>query len=180
MVLVDDAGRPVGVAAKDAVHASRTPRHLGFSCYGFDEFGRTLVTRRSPAKRTFPGVWTNTCCGHPAPDEPLEQAVRRRLDHELGMRPTGLRLVLPDFSYRAGFEGIEENELCPVFVCRLVGDPRPHPDEVLAYDWWSWDRFLAAAVDDSSGLSPWSRLQAPLLDADPMLRSPSSPASKDG
>ena len=166
VVLLDDDGRPVGVADKATVHGPTTPLHLAFSCYGFDPAGRLLVTRRARDKRTFPGVLTNTCCGHPAPGEPMEDAVRRRLDDELGLAVTGLRLVLPDFGYRASAGGIEENERCPVFVGTLVGEPRPRAGEVDSCEWWSWDRFLAAAGDAGSGLSPWARLQAPLLDAE--------------
>ena len=43
--------------------------------------------------------------------------------------------------------------------------PTPRPDEVGEWAWWTWSRFLAAAADPDSGLSPWARLQAPLLDA---------------
>lgn len=165
VVLVDDEGRPVGVADKATVHGAHTPRHLAFSCYGFDAAGRLLVTRRARDKRTFPGVRTNTCCGHPAPGEDPADAVVRRLDHELGLGVTGLRLVLPEFSYRASMDGIEENELCPVFAGVLTGEPRPRADEVDSCEWWSWERFLAEAADPASDVSPWARLQAPLLAA---------------
>jgi isopentenyl-diphosphate Delta-isomerase len=163
VVLVDDQGTPIGVADKATVHGPRTPRHLAFSCYGVDRSGRLLVTQRSRHKRTFPLLWTNTCCGHPAPDERPADAVHRRLRDELGLRATELRLVLPDFSYRADLHGIEENELCPVFVCVLDGDPQPDPTEVEAWQWWPWERFLAECRAPDSGLSPWARLQAPLL-----------------
>ncbi len=165
VVLLDQDGRPIGVADKAAVHGRDTPLHLAFSCYGFDRDGRLLVTRRAADKRTFPGVWTNTCCGHPAPGEDLGEAVHRRLADELGLGAAGLRLVLPDFAYRASAGGIEENERCPVFVCRVDGDPRPDPDEVDTWQWWTWDRFLDAAHDPGGPLSPWARLQAPLLEA---------------
>lgn len=163
-MLLDEDGKPIGVADKATVHGPTTPLHLAFSCYGFDSGGRLLVTRRARDKRTFPGVLTNTCCGHPAPGEPIEDAVRRRLDDELGLAVTELRLVLPDFGYRASAGGIEENERCPVFVGTLLGEPRPRPDEVDECEWWPWDRFLAAASDQGSELSPWARLQAPMLD----------------
>lgn len=165
VVLVDDGGNPIGVADKATVHGRRTPRHLAFSCYGFDRAGRLLVTRRSREKRTFPLVWTNTCCGHPAPGEDPADAAERRLAHELGLRAVGLRLVLPDFGYRASAGGVEENELCPVFVCLLDGRPHGRPDEVEDWQWWSWETFLAEAAADPSPLSPWSRLQAPALAA---------------
>lgn len=162
VVLVDDGGRPVGVADKATVHGRHTPRHLAFSCYGFDAAGRVLVTQRSRVKRAFPLVWTGTCCGHPAPGEELADAVHRRLDHELGVSAHDLRLVLPDFSYRASDgNGVEEHEFCPVFVCTLDADPRPRPGEVETWEWWSWERFLDAAA--AGELSPWAALQAPLL-----------------
>ena len=165
VVLLDDEGRPVGTADKATVHGARTPRHLAFSCYGFDAAGRVLVTRRAADKRAFPLVWTGTCCGHPGPDEAIDDAVRRRLADELGVGSRDLALVLPDFSYRASDGTVEENELCPVYVCRLDGDPAPDPDEVAEWVWWDWDAFLAAATAPDSVLSPWARLQAPLLDA---------------
>ena len=176
VVLVDDAGRPVGVADKATVHGARTPRHLAFSCYGFDAAGRLLGTRRAHNKRTFPGVLTNTCCGHPAPGEALEDAVRRRLSDELGLTAVDLRLVLPDFGYRASAGGVEENELCPVFVATLVGTPRPAPAEVESCRWWTWDGFLAAAR--TGELSPWATLQAPLLDVHRDLWATSVPQPK--
>ncbi|MET0863886.1 MAG: isopentenyl-diphosphate Delta-isomerase [Nakamurella sp.] len=164
VVLVDDDGRPIGVANKATVHGVTTPRHLAFSCYGFDADGRLLVTQRALSKSTFPGVWTNTCCGHPAPGEALPVAAARRLEFELGLRVRDMRMVLPDFSYRASDGHIEENEFCPVLVCRIDGEPTPRPDEVETATWWSWADFLAATADPASGFSAWSRLQAPLLD----------------
>jgi len=174
VVLVDDDGNPVGTAEKSAVHGASTPRHLAFSCYGFDAAGRLLVTRRARDKMTFPGVRTNTCCGHPSPGEPMADAVRRRLRHELDVDVTDLALALPEFAYRASANGVEEHELCPVFVGTLVGTPRPRPDEVESCEWWPWERFLAAAADPASDVSPWARLQAPLLDR---LRDGSSPGA---
>ncbi len=165
-MLIDGDGRPVGVADKATVHGAITPRHLAFSCYGFRDDGRLLVTRRAWGKRTFPGVRTNTCCGHPAPSEAVADAVRRRLRDELGLTAGEMRLVLPDFAYRASAGGIEENELCPVYETTLIGEPRPQPDEVDSVEWWPWERFLDAAADEESDLSPWARLQAPLLDAE--------------
>lgn len=165
VVLVDDRGRPIGVAEKATVHGPRTPRHLAFSCYGFGADGRLLVTRRAATKATFPSVWTNTCCGHPGPGESLADAAVRRLEFELGMRATGLQVVLADFSYRASDGRVEENEFCPVLTCRLVGDPSPRADEVDFVEWWAWQRFLDAAADPDSGLSPWARAQSGMLDA---------------
>jgi isopentenyl-diphosphate delta-isomerase len=94
----------------------------------------------------------------------VDDAVRRRLTDELGVQARDLTLVLPEFSYRASDGQVEENELCPVYVCRLDDEPRPDPAEVAEWVWWDWEAFLTAAIAPDSVLSPWARLQAPLVD----------------
>lgn len=163
VVLLDEAGRPIGQAPKAEVHTSSTPLHLAFSCYGFDESGRLLCTRRAESKLTFPGVWTNTCCGHPAPGEELEDAVRRRLREELGMTVENLVCALPDFRYRAEMNGIKENELCPVFLGRVKGDLEPDPEEVAEVRWIGWQDYARQAASPASELSPWSVRQVAAL-----------------
>src|SRR5919107_3950231 len=101
VVLLDDEHRPAGTMPKADVHGTDTPLHLAFSVYVFDRQGRLLTTRRALAKRTWGGVWSNTCCGHPAPGEEISEAVSRRLAEELSLEVSGLEVVLPDFSYRA-------------------------------------------------------------------------------
>ena len=144
VVLLDEDGRAVGTADKAGVHDADTPLHLAFSCYLFDDAGNVLVTQRALHKRTFPGVWTNSCCGHPAPGEPLDDAVRRRVEQELGTTVTDLRLVLPRFRYRAEQDGVVENEMCPVFVGSASGTVSADPDEVADARWEPWAAFRAA------------------------------------
>lgn len=156
VVLLDESGKPIGQAPKAEVHTSSTPLHLAISCYGFDQAGRLLFTRRAEAKRTFPGVWTNTCCGHPLPGEPMEDAVRRRLRDELGVTAGDLVCALPGFRYRAEMNGVQENELCPVFLCRITADPEPNPDEVAEARWIAWADYVRKALSPASELSPWS------------------------
>lgn len=167
VVLLDEDGRDVGAADKASVHHADTPLHLAFSCYLFDDRGNVLITRRALHKRTFPGVWTNSCCGHPAPGEPLDDAVRRRVEQELGATVTDLRLVLPRFRYRAEQEGVVENEMCPVFVGSAEGSVAPDPDEVADARWEPWQAFRAAVLDGSRSVSVWCREQVAQLPADP-------------
>ena len=152
VVLVSDAGEPIGSARKADVHGADTPLHLAFSCYVHDDAGRLLVTRRALAKRSWPGVWTNSFCGHPAPGEAAEDAVRRHARRELGLELSDLHVVLPDFRYRAvDPAGIVENEVCPVFSARAAGPLHPAPDEVMEHAW-----VAPADLDRAVGLAPWA------------------------
>ncbi|MEO7023657.1 MAG: isopentenyl-diphosphate Delta-isomerase [Leifsonia sp.] len=164
VVLLADDGTPIGVADKATVHTGQTPLHLAFSCHLFDGDGRILVTRRALGKRTWPGVWTNSFCGHPAPGESIEEAVVRRAADELGAAIDNLTVVLPDFRYRAiDAGGIVEYEICPVYTATLVGDLDPSPSEVSEWEWVD-ARTLLAAVDATPwAFSPWLTLQLPAL-----------------
>lgn len=166
VVLVDDRGRPTGTMPKSEVHGTDTPLHLAFSVYVFHADGRFLVTRRAVSKRTWPGVWTNTCCGHPQPGEAPAVAARRRLWQELSLVPLTLDLVLGDFSYRAvSPEGIVENELCPVFVATVDADPDPDLAEVVQWGWVAWESFRELTRSSPWAVSPWSVLQVEALPA---------------
>jgi isopentenyl-diphosphate delta-isomerase len=109
-------------------------------------------------------VWTNSCCGHPAPGEDPADAARRRLGQELGLRPARLAPVLPDFAYRAtDASGVVEHEVCPVFFAHLDGDPEPapapDPAEVAEWRWVPWPAFKALAATAPWALSPWAVAQ---------------------
>ena len=163
VVLVDDRGNAIGDQLKSAVHHATTPLHLAFSLYLSDADGRLLMTRRALSKVTWPGVWTNSCCGHPMPGESMVDAITRRLAQETGLRFTDLREVLPDFSYRVqDVTGIWENEICPVFVATVAPEGpaiAPDPAEVMDWAWADWTDIAASMAVTPFAFSPWAVLQ---------------------
>ncbi|HEY2725125.1 MAG TPA: isopentenyl-diphosphate Delta-isomerase [Pseudonocardiaceae bacterium] len=166
VVLLDEHRRPIGQLPKSQVHHRDTPLHLAFSCYVFDEAGRLLMTRRATGKRTWPGVWTNSCCGHPMPEEPAERAASRRLREELGLRLVRAAVALPEFGYRAvAPDGVVENEFCPVLVAAVEGEPQPDPAEVLEVRWASWAQVVDLVAAAPWAVSPWAALQVTQLAA---------------
>lgn len=162
VVLLDEDRVPVGSELKHLVHSAHTPLHLAFSCHVLNPDGQVLVTRRALAKRAWPGVWTNSFCGHPQPGEPMEDAIVRRAREELGIVVDQLRPVLPDFRYRAvDASGVVENEVCPVYVAVTDQEPWPNPDEVMD-EQWSDPAALGRALRATPwAFSPWFVGQAP-------------------
>ena len=156
VVLLDEDGRRIGTAPKAGVHHAHTPLHLAFSCYVFDTQGRLLLTQRALHKPTWPGVWTNSFCGHPAPDEGMEDAVRRRGAEELGLAVTDLELVDADFRYRAtDASGIVENEICPIYFARTARSPQVNPDEVMDLVWLAPADLVRSVEAAPWAMSPW-------------------------
>jgi isopentenyl-diphosphate delta-isomerase len=164
VVLAAEDGTPIGVEDKAVVHSRSTPLHLAFSTHVYDDEGRILITRRALSKLTWPGVWTNSFCGHPAPGEDMEAAVRRRAEHELGLSLDHVELRVPDFRYRAAdASGVVENEICPVFTARAASALHPRGDEVMEWQWTDPALITAAVAAAPWAFSPWLTLQLPLL-----------------
>jgi isopentenyl-diphosphate delta-isomerase len=165
VVLLDEAGTPIGRAPKSAAHGPDTALHLAFSCHVVNALGEILVTRRALTKQAWPGVWTNSFCGHPKPAESLVAAVRRRAEFELGLELHDVELALPLFRYRAvDADGTVENEICPVYLARTADEPDPNPREVSEYRWVDPAELGNAVNAAPWAFSPWLVLQTQQLE----------------
>ncbi|GEM_PF-490764 len=176
VVLVDDHNKEIGTALKDIVHTTDTPLHRGFSLFLFNSKGELLLTKRSSKKKTFPGVWTNTVCGHPGPGESAIDAARRRLKDELGivlrLNPAkqGLTLtsgriqeVAPYWYRFADKNGIVENEICPILIACSDVNPKLDINEVEEWKWMKWEKFLSDIKINPEIYSPWCREEAKII-----------------
>lgn len=161
IILLDEQDRPSGTLEKYAGHTLNTPLHLAFSCWLFNTQGQLLVTRRSLAKKAWPGVWTNSVCGHPQEGESTEDAIIRRCRFELGVEISSLTPVYSAFRYRATDpNGIVENEVCPVYAARMVSELSVNNDEVMEYQWSDLEGVLEGIDATPWAFSPWMVMQA--------------------
>jgi isopentenyl-diphosphate Delta-isomerase len=156
IVLVNLTGKEIGTALKLPSHCEITPLHLAFSCYVFNDKGEFLATQRAHTKKVWPGVWTNSVCGHPAPGESMHDAINRRLEYELGMTASGIETLLTRYIYKTPpYNGIIEHEFCPVYIARATSDPQPNPMEVEAYKWMKWQDYVKQAEADAKDKFSW-------------------------
>jgi isopentenyl-diphosphate delta-isomerase len=129
--LVDAQGQTIGVAEKLAAHQLPGHLHRAFSVFLFDEHGRMLLQRRALTKYHSPGVWSNSCCGHPYPGEEPAEAATRRSFEELGLTPTRMTEAgTVVYNHRDPASGLVEHEFNHVFVGLVQSDPHPHPEEI--------------------------------------------------
>ncbi|MCT2591711.1 isopentenyl-diphosphate Delta-isomerase [Streptomyces sp. N2-109] len=129
--LVDEDGRTIGTEEKLAAHIAPGRLHRAFSVFLFDESGRLLLQRRALGKYHSPGVWSNTCCGHPYPGEPPFVAAARRVGEELGVAPALLRAGgTVRYNHPDPASGLVEQEFNHLFAGLVTDAPRPDPDEI--------------------------------------------------
>lgn len=122
--VVDEEGRPLGIATRAEVHADPTLIHRSVHVVVETSAG-TLFQRRGFAKDTGPGAWDTACAGHVDLDEDFLDAARRELGEELGLEG-----VEPEPLGRTLLRGQRETELCGVFRLRHDGPFRVALPEV--------------------------------------------------
>ncbi|GLF98429.1 isopentenyl-diphosphate Delta-isomerase [Streptomyces yaizuensis] len=129
--LVDEHGTTIGTAEKLAAHQPPGLLHRAFSVFLFDERGRLLLQRRALGKYHSPGVWSNTCCGHPYPGESPLAAAARRTHEELGISPSLLAEAgTVRYNHPDPASGLVEQEFNHLFVGLVSAAPEPDPEEV--------------------------------------------------
>ncbi len=128
VVLVNEHDEELGLMEKMEAH-EKALLHRAFSVFVFNKSGELLLQQRALDKYHSGGLWTNTCCSHPRPNEPVSDAASRRLQEEMGF-VTPLNKVF-DFVYKASFDnGLTEHEFDHVFVGYYDGKFQPDPLEV--------------------------------------------------
>lgn len=129
--LVDEAGVTIGTAEKLSAHRAPGRLHRAFSVFLFDTRGRLLMQRRALGKYHSPGVWSNTCCGHPYPGEQPFVAAARRTAEELGLAPVLMREAgTVRYNHPDPASGLVEQEYNHLFVGVVTADAAPDPEEV--------------------------------------------------
>lgn len=131
--LVDPLGRAIGATTKMAAHDPPGQLHRAFSVFLVAPDGRVLIQRRALTKYHSAGLWSNTCCGHPAPGEDVLEAASRRLADELGLRmaPGDLRVAAQvTYELSDSISGRVEREYDHVLVGRITEPPVLNEREV--------------------------------------------------
>ncbi|WP_448317009.1 isopentenyl-diphosphate Delta-isomerase [Streptomyces sp. CO7] len=129
--LVDEQGVTIGTEEKLTAHQAPGLLHRAFSVFLFDNRGRLLLQQRALGKYHSPGVWSNTCCGHPYPGEAPFAAAARRTFEELGVSPALLAEAgTVRYNHPDPASGLVEQEFNHLFVGLVRGRPDPDPQEV--------------------------------------------------
>ncbi len=162
VVLVDEQNNILGTMPKSKVHQKKTPLHRAFSSFIFNKQKQLLLQQRSRKKKTWPLMWSNSCCGHPKLNESNINAAKRRLKDELGLEVNDLQEIAP-YRYQFSKDGVMENEICPILVGFTEQEPKINNNEVEAVEWIDWHEFLQDIKKNPQKYSPWCIEEAEIL-----------------
>ncbi|PQJ96636.1 isopentenyl-diphosphate Delta-isomerase [Chromatium okenii] len=157
VILVDNNDQISGVAGKLDAHRDGL-LHRAFSILIFNTHGELLLQRRANGKYHFAQHWSNTCCGHPRPQELTSMAAQRRLKEEFGIAtPLTERAQLV---YRAEDinSGLIEHEYLHIFYGVYTDDPQPDPSEIGAWRWMKLSAIQRALQLYPHWFTPWFHL----------------------
>lgn len=162
VILVDEQDRILGEAEKMLAH-QKAWCHRAFSVFVFRKIEpgniEFLLQQRHIHKYHCGGLWTNTCCSHPRPQESVLQAAHRRLKEEMAiqleLKPVGA------FHYVAHFEnGLTENEYDHVLLGEWPSDLETDtididPLEIQDYAWICIGDIQKKLLENPQQFTPW-------------------------
>lgn len=156
IILVDANDNPTGTMEKMEAHRKGI-LHRAFSVLVFNSRGEMLLQKRSSKKYHSAGLWTNTCCSHPKPNEALNEAAHLRLIYEMGID------VQPEFAfkfiYRAALDqNLIEHELDHVLLATFDGIPMINEEEVDDWKYMSLSSIRDDMQQNPQDYTAWFRI----------------------
>lgn len=163
VVLVNKKDQEIGTMEKMEAH-QKGLLHRAFSVFILNSKGEMLIHRRALGKYHSPGLWTNTCCSHPRPNETVLDAANRRLDEEMGMGESLSEVV--SFVYHHKFDnGLVEHEFDHILTGISDALPSINEDEVDSYKYMGIEELEQSMKQNPDDYSIWFKLAYPKLKA---------------
>jgi isopentenyl-diphosphate delta-isomerase len=159
VALVDNNGKITGYAEKMLAHL-RGDLHLAFSLMIIrrkNERIEYLLQRRALHKYHSGGLWANTCCSHPLPDENINDAARRRVSEELGIYEFLKLSHIGQIQYKYKLDNnMIEHELDKIVITEVDSVQwLQNPDEVMDVRWWDEQELVKLLEDGSNIFAAW-------------------------
>lgn len=130
VILVDENDNPIGEEEKQKAHLEGK-LHRAFSILIFNNKKELLIHKRKGSKYHSGGLWTNTVCSHPKPNEKIEEAVHRRLKEEMGLNTELINIG--KFIYKTKIKDLIEHEIDYIFLGYSDEKPTPDLEEIEDY-----------------------------------------------
>jgi diphosphomevalonate decarboxylase len=159
VTLVDEKDKAIGTDEKLSAHKNGN-LHRAVSVFILrtnEKSNKTeiLLQQRHKDKYHSGGLWSNTCCSHPRPNEDIMSAASRRLIEEMGIYTDLLLIDKLHYTVKTD-NGLTENEIDYVFIGYYLSDDfLPNENEVQDYKWMRADELLTDTLANPQNYTPW-------------------------
>lgn len=156
VILVNENDEVLGTMEKMEAH-QKGVLHRAISIFIYNSRGEMLIHQRALNKYHSGGLWTNTCCSHPRPEESILDAANRRLQEEMGMSCS--LAASHSFIYKAALDqNLWEHELDHVLIGITDEEPQPNPEEVMHYRWIDLPTLQQDLQDNPGNYTEWFKI----------------------
>lgn len=159
IIACDDEGKFLEYIPKMKGHTGSGQRHLAITVLLQNNKGQVLLQKRK--HRIFDNIWDLTGATHPlhqdGGDETLDQATRRCLEVEWGIREIGEIRVIGEFNYFSKYGKYCENEHCAMMVGEYNGPVNLNLEAGYEYKWVNKEEFLKDIKQNPQNYTPWAR-----------------------
>lgn len=156
LILVNEKDEQIGTYPKHEAHKEAL-LHRAFSVFIFNSEGELLMQQRAINKYHSGGLWTNTCCSHPLPDEETISAAKRRLQEEMGLT-ADLKYIFK-FQYKAPLDNeLFEHEIDHVFIGLSNMTPVINTDEVNSFKYMTLKQIQTDIDQHPENYTIWFRI----------------------
>jgi len=156
VILVDEQDNEIGVMDKLEAH-QKGLLHRAFSVFVFNKKNEMLLQKRAVEKYHSGGLWTNSCCSHPAENETVLNAGHRRLKEEMNYQcdlHEGFHFI-----YKVALDNdLTEYELDHVLIGLSNDNPIINPEEASDFKWISIPQVLKEIEDRPSDFTFWFKV----------------------
>jgi isopentenyl-diphosphate delta-isomerase len=159
VILVNETDEEVGRCEKLLAHQEGL-LHRAFSIFLFNAEGEMLLHKRALAKYHSGGLWTNACCSHPMPGIAIEHTLQEKLQQEMGLKcPIEFAF---SFIYKADLDNdLTEHELDHVYIGEFNGAPKPNPEEVADWRFFSIQEIQNLIATRPEIFTEWFKIAFP-------------------
>ena len=156
VILVNENDIVIGTMEKLEAH-KKGLLHRAFSVFIFNDKNELLLQRRALNKYHSGGLWTNTCCSHPRPNENILNAANRRLVEEMGFEAE--LTFKTSFIYNTEFEnGLTEHEFDHIFFGTHNVNPKINADEVDSFSWLTIEDVNQKIKQNPNEFTSWFKI----------------------
>lgn len=159
VIVVNEQDEWLGTKDKMEAHTQGI-LHRAFSVFILNNKQELIIQKRALGKYHSGGLWSNTCCSHPAPGESTLTAAHRRLQEEMGFDC----LLKPLFNLRYKEDvgnGMIENEYDHIYTGIFDGAVNINTEEVSDYQYITLEKLQEWMQKAPNEFTAWLHLAMP-------------------